>query len=1322
MKSNSGTSASAADISSISSSYRHQLDLDFLKYVDDLQNGSTLNRVSLSKKLPGVPNPGTEPQSRTASSQSWTSFESLSSVTSYDTHVGQSAMSTVSRGKPPLPPSSGALAPSATTTPTSEGGSSTALKPQEGRLVIRPQTPRFNPLVERTLMETRRRLEQEKTGSTPAQHHPDPHPRRRLASFGGVGSSGSVSPFTGWGSYNQDNNGNINKPHAEGELPLSLHTGASLGSGGSRGSLRPSPQSSGRATPVTGLSPLHLQHVRDQMVVALQRLKELEEQVRSIPVLQVKISVLQEEKRQLVSHIKNQNQNQQEQCDVFRKRAHSMGSANQFRVGPGVRNVSEHPGEPEDGLEDRAEDHSVSGLKEFQQLTAEMEALGRTVKGGRLQARHGQKTSGSNSRALWSVGIDDDFNASSDTRFSKRDVAVETKPTETRCVATETHPGPTVVGEAELDARQRIIEALKDRVCQLEAELKESTLQTEMGRMRLELQAAGARNKADKGSTARPSTLSASTATEGLEAWPKAHTRSLGVGNHTEVRDASAGRGLQLEAWGCSVGVSCSPALRSVSSGPELPMTWWTVRERVETRDQCVGRRVVMVSQGVGAKVGVREEGVNTDPMADGQVAERRREMVSVGSGECTVVDVTTRAVKEVAVATDPPAKVVDSSVTAVPQTVSQHTNTSPTLSSVSRFTNTCRSFNTHSGTNTVLNTQERHTNTVLNTQERHTNTVHCVTRNVAIGNDTARGLTQAVAKTRSFGVGTTTPWGQNAGQQPRTATPEAVTKTTTRDTGVGMTSVNDNFLVGLKTRNFACGPSCLPDPTKTRSIGIGVGEGRVRDLTGPPPLTESQGQCQGEPGLDHYIEKMQRLLREQQGLLTESYSELGEVFNQPGSHTTTALGTSVVGSTMIEGGTEGMPSQSTDGVQSRSIPGPAQLTNTLPEGNTERSGVSQRVAKDSGVKQRILQIEHQTSSAFHAQPSNSYMLRSIMKKQDGDGGYVGTRKNLNFMGLVTGCEASTSEEEENGNEMWMEVSGQSGTDQGQYKMLANKEWDGQVGQETQERFKLSEKMQSACYALKAHLSDNKALSSRELRNCLDALQQDWFRVSSRKSASPGAVAHYLTAFRATSPAVLRHIANMADGNGNTALHYSVSHSNFAVVKLLLREDVCDVNQQNKAGYTPIMLAALAAVEASEDMEVVEELFTKGDVNAKASQAGQTALMLAVSHGRMDMVQALLAQGAEVNLQDDEGSTALMCASEHGHAEVVRLLLAQPGCSATLSDSDESTALSIALEAGHKDIALLLYAHVNFSKGQAGGTPRLGRKTPPNSAGRGVSE
>lgn len=72
-------------------------------------------------------------------------------------------------------------------------------------------------------------------------------------------------------------------------------------------------------------------------------------------------------------------------------------------------------------------------------------------------------------------------------------------------------------------------------------------------------------------------------------------------------------------------------------------------------------------------------------------------------------------------------------------------------------------------------------------------------------------------------------------------------------------------------------------------------------------------------------------------------------------------------------------------------------------------------------------------------------------------------------------------------------------------------------------------------------------------------------------------------------------------------------------------------------------------------------------------QAGQTALMLAVSHGRQEMVEALLACGADVNLQDEEGSTALMCACEHGRVETVRLLLAQLACDLSIVDNVSAT-------------------------------------------------
>ena len=62
----------------------------------------------------------------------------------------------------------------------------------------------------------------------------------------------------------------------------------------------------------------------------------------------------------------------------------------------------------------------------------------------------------------------------------------------------------------------------------------------------------------------------------------------------------------------------------------------------------------------------------------------------------------------------------------------------------------------------------------------------------------------------------------------------------------------------------------------------------------------------------------------------------------------------------------------------------------------------------------------------------------------------------------------------------------------------------------------------------------------------------------------------------------------------------------------------------------------------------------------RATQHGQTALMLAVSHGRLSMAKLLVEAGADINIRDEDGSTALMCAAEHGHMEIVKFILQQP--------------------------------------------------------------
>lgn len=145
-------------------------------------------------------------------------------------------------------------------------------------------------------------------------------------------------------------------------------------------------------------------------------------------------------------------------------------------------------------------------------------------------------------------------------------------------------------------------------------------------------------------------------------------------------------------------------------------------------------------------------------------------------------------------------------------------------------------------------------------------------------------------------------------------------------------------------------------------------------------------------------------------------------------------------------------------------------------------------------------------------------------------------------------------------------------------------------------------------------------------------------------------------------------MVNLIDTNGNTAMHYAVSHGNYDVVSILLDSKVCNVNQKNNAGYTCVMLVSLAKLKMSEHRNVVHRLFELSDVNLKAKKHCQTALMLAVSHGNIEMVQMLLEAGAEINIQDEDGSTALMCAAEHGRIDIIKILLAQLDCDSSIQD------------------------------------------------------
>lgn len=79
---------------------------------------------------------------------------------------------------------------------------------------------------------------------------------------------------------------------------------------------------------------------------------------------------------------------------------------------------------------------------------------------------------------------------------------------------------------------------------------------------------------------------------------------------------------------------------------------------------------------------------------------------------------------------------------------------------------------------------------------------------------------------------------------------------------------------------------------------------------------------------------------------------------------------------------------------------------------------------------------------------------------------------------------------------------------------------------------------------------------------------KNWFRTSSSVDSDFHAVESYLDfveKFYTTK--LLEWLVNLADPNGNTALHYAISYNNFDIVSILLDSKVCDVNKFNKVCY-----------------------------------------------------------------------------------------------------------------------------------------------------------
>ncbi|XP_063318777.1 KN motif and ankyrin repeat domain-containing protein 2-like isoform X2 [Pelmatolapia mariae] len=294
------------------------------------------------------------------------------------------------------------------------------------------------------------------------------------------------------------------------------------------------------------------------------------------------------------------------------------------------------------------------------------------------------------------------------------------------------------------------------------------------------------------------------------------------------------------------------------------------------------------------------------------------------------------------------------------------------------------------------------------------------------------------------------------------------------------------------------------------------------------------------------------------------------------------------------------------------------------------------------------------------------------------------------------------------GRQMKLEGTGFGGTDGGDVSLVARatektakmktqpsgEQMEGNSGSETttKGREAVNADFISACHFLNNHM-DNMDNPNDDMRKALVVLFQHWFSAAAEEASEASRVAAYLKHIKKETPSLLAFLVNLADDNGNTVLHYSVSHCNYSIVTLILDTGVSDVNIQNNSGYTAVMLASLTAPDGPGGMEVVRKLMEQGNINIRSSKTGQTALHLAVRHGRVVMVRLLLSCGADANIQDSQGTTALMFASERGHTHIARLLLERSQCDLTLTDKRGQTALSIAMQGSHADTAALLQAH-----------------------------
>lgn len=159
------------------------------------------------------------------------------------------------------------------------------------------------------------------------------------------------------------------------------------------------------------------------------------------------------------------------------------------------------------------------------------------------------------------------------------------------------------------------------------------------------------------------------------------------------------------------------------------------------------------------------------------------------------------------------------------------------------------------------------------------------------------------------------------------------------------------------------------------------------------------------------------------------------------------------------------------------------------------------------------------------------------------------------------------------------------------------------------------------------------------------------------------------------------HASMLKNNDQESLLHFACRGNNVEVVRLLLKEHLVSLEEENSLGHTPLFYASYDG-----HTEVVALLLSHGaEVNHLDNQ-GATSLHWACWAGRLEVVKTLVEAHATIDILSGIDTSPLHNACLEGHIKVVRYLVSK-GATVDFKTADGITPLHNACLEGHIGIA-----------------------------------